>query len=94
MKSSGAAAPELPRGKETILGLYVTAKEAYEKWKANPEREKILDDRTTEEFLFVGHPAMAWNIPAFSSDMNGWKNPGVPWTYEVAPEGILLPKVR
>ena len=60
-----AATPELPKEKETTLGLYVTLKEAYEKWKADPEKIKILDVRTTEEFLFVGHPAMAWNIPAF-----------------------------
>ena len=26
--------PELPKEKQTTLGLYVTAKEAYEKWKA------------------------------------------------------------
>ena len=24
--------PELPKEKQTVLGLYVTAKEAYEKW--------------------------------------------------------------
>ena len=24
--------PELPKMKQTVLGLYVTAKEAYEKW--------------------------------------------------------------
>jgi rhodanese-related sulfurtransferase len=54
---------ELPKDKQTTLGLYVTAKEAYDKWKADPEKVKILDVRTTEEFLFIGHPAMAWNIP-------------------------------
>ena len=41
----------------------MTAKEAYEKWKAEPEKVMILDVRTPEEFLFVGHPAMAWKIP-------------------------------
>ena len=46
-----------------MLGLYVTSKEAYEKWKAEPEKVKILDVRTPEEFLFVGHPTMAWKIP-------------------------------
>ncbi len=25
----------LPKEKQTVLGLYVTAKEAYEKWKAD-----------------------------------------------------------
>jgi hypothetical protein len=51
------------KGKQTILGLYVTAKEAYEKWKAEPDKVKIIDVRTPEEFLFVGHPTMAWKIP-------------------------------
>ena len=44
----------LPEGKQTVLGLYVTAKEAYEKWKAAPDQVKIIDVRTPEEFLFVG----------------------------------------
>ena len=46
----------IPKGKQTALGLYVTAKEAYEKWKAEPEKVKIIDVRTPEEYLFVGHP--------------------------------------
>jgi len=53
----------IPKEKQTVLGLYVTAKEAYEKWQAEPEKVMILDVRTPEEFLFVGHPAMAWKIP-------------------------------
>lgn len=53
----------LPQGKQTTLGLYVTAKEAYEKWQAAPDQVKILDVRTPEEFLFVGSPDMAWRIP-------------------------------
>jgi rhodanese-related sulfurtransferase len=53
----------LPKEKQTLLGLYVTAKEAYEMWKAAPETVMILDVRTPEEFLFVGHPPMAWKIP-------------------------------
>jgi len=56
-------AASLPKGKQTALGLYVTAKEAYEKWQAAPEKVLILDVRTPEEFLFVGHPPMAWKIP-------------------------------
>ncbi len=56
----------LPKEKQTVLGLYVTAKEAYEKWQADPERVKILDVRTPEEYLFVGHPEMAWKIPVIA----------------------------
>ena len=159
--------------KQTVLGLYVTAREAYEKWKADPEKVKILDVRTPEEFLFVGHPSMAWKIPvaaqvyewdaekakfpmrlltdfvsrvkevakpedmilvmcrsggrsAIAANllaqagfknvynvidgmegdsvedpnsvfqgqrlMNGWKNAGCPWTYNLTPDRMLLPK--
>jgi len=50
---------------ETKLGLYVTAKEAYDMWRADPEEVKILDIRTLAEYIFVGHPPMAYSIPAF-----------------------------
>lgn len=56
---------ELPKEKQTTLGLYVTAKEAYEKWKSNPDGVSILDVRTPDEYINIGHAAMAWNIPAF-----------------------------
>ena len=61
---SQAANSELPKEKHTTLGLYLTAKEAYDKWKAEPEKVKIFDVRTPEEYLFVGHAEMAWNIPS------------------------------
>jgi rhodanese-related sulfurtransferase len=53
----------LPKGKQTVLGLYVSSREAYEKWRADPDKVKIIDVRTPEEYLFVGHPVMAWKIP-------------------------------
>jgi len=56
----------LPKEKQTALGLYITAKQAYEKWQADPESVMILDVRTPEEHLFVGHPTMAWKIPVIS----------------------------
>jgi rhodanese-related sulfurtransferase len=49
--------------KETVPGLYVTAREAYEAWKADPEQVIILDVRAFEEVLFVGFATMAWKIP-------------------------------
>ena len=48
--------------RQTSLGLYVTAKEAYDMWQADPGL-KILDVRTPEEYVFVGHAPMATNIP-------------------------------
>ena len=35
--------------RQTVLGLYVTAKEAYDMWQADPEGVTILDVRTPEE---------------------------------------------
>ncbi len=61
--SSAAADRQLPDRKQTTLGLYVTAKEAYEMWLAAPDQVKIIDVRTPEEYALIGHPEMAWNIP-------------------------------
>ena len=61
--ASQAVRAQLPAEKQTTLGLYVTAREAYEKWKAAPDKVIVVDVRTPEEFLFVGHADMAWNIP-------------------------------
>ena len=49
--------------KLTTLGLYVTAREAYEMWKADPERVKVLDVRTFEEYVLIGHAEIAANVP-------------------------------
>ena len=54
---------QVPKGKQTTLGLYVTAAQAYDMWKAAPDKVKVIDVRTPEEFAFVGHPEMAYNIP-------------------------------
>jgi len=164
---------ELPAKKQTSLDLYVTSAEAYAKWQASPESVKILDVRTPEEYIFVGHAPMAYNVPiaeqsyewdpitnefkmkqvssfveqvknialptdtilvtcrsggrsamavnqlaaagylyvynisdGFEGDMvkdstslyykkrivNGWKNSGLPWTYELSKDLIVLPE--
>ena len=171
--SVAAQAP--PESKQTTLGLYLTARQAYDRWKAAPDDIIILDVRTPEEFLFVGHPTMAWNIPAFlqsyqwdaqqerfpmspnpdflaqvmsiaaptdtlfvmcrsggrsaravnrlaeagfatvyniidgmEGDLiedpesayrgqrhkNGWKNTGLPWTYDIDPDRMLIPEAK
>ena len=58
-----SSARQLPAEKQTTLGLYVTARDAYEMWKSSPDKVTVLDVRTPEEYLFVGHAEMAWNIP-------------------------------
>jgi len=64
---TGAPAPaldasEIPKSKQTTLGLYITSVEAFEKWRLDPQI-RILDCRTPEEYVFVGHASMALNIP-------------------------------
>ena len=61
--ASPVAEESLPKGKQTVVGLYLTAKQAFELWQASPDKVRIIDVRTPEEFIFVGHPDMALNIP-------------------------------
>ena len=57
------AASDLPKEKQTALGLYLTAKEAFSKWHVDSDKVVVLDVRTPEEYIFVGHAPMARNIP-------------------------------
>ena len=54
---------QVPEKKQTTLGLYVTSQEAYAMWKDKPESIHVIDVRTPEEYVFIGHPEMAANIP-------------------------------
>jgi len=58
------AVPEIPKDKQTTLGLYVTAKEAYDMWQKDQQKIKIIDCRTPEEYAFIGHAPMATNVPS------------------------------
>jgi len=64
-EAAAAAGPtmDVPESNRTALGLYVTPGEAYARWKADPEKVHILDVRTFEEYIFVGHFEFAKNIP-------------------------------
>jgi rhodanese-related sulfurtransferase len=77
-RAGAPAKPELPKGKQTVLGLYVTAAEAYDMWRAAPDKVKVIDVRMPEEFAFVGHPAMAVNIPLAFVD---YERKGIKITY-------------
>ncbi len=59
---SAAGEPENPN-ERTKLGKYLTAVEAYAMWRSDPDGVKVLDVRTPEEYVYVGHPPMARNIP-------------------------------
>ncbi|MCA8942015.1 MAG: sulfurtransferase [Planctomycetes bacterium] len=72
---AGGPAPvdlgNLPTSKQTTLGLYVTAPQAWDMWQADPEHVVLVDVRTPEEYLFVGHPTGARNVPFVFVD-NQW----------------------
>ena len=72
--------------RQTSLGLYVTAKEAYDMWQADPG-VKILDVRTPEEFVFVGHAPMAVNIP-FALQTYEWDPEKKALRWELNPEFV------
>ena len=49
--------------RQTSLGLYATAREAHDMWKADPQGVRLLDVRSPEEYVFIGHAPMARLIP-------------------------------
>jgi rhodanese-related sulfurtransferase len=85
--SESQTVEELPALKQTNLGLYVTAKEAYEKWEADPENVFVLDVRTPEEYIFVGHADMAWNIPLAFQTYN-WDSTKQEFAIRLNPEFV------
>lgn len=62
--ASVAGTPPLDPKKHTEAGKYLSSLEAYEMWKTNPDKIKIIDCRTREEYTFVGHATMAFNVPS------------------------------
>jgi rhodanese-related sulfurtransferase len=65
--ATGLDEGSVPQSKRTSLGLYITAADAYEKWKADPENVKLIDVRTPDEFRMIGFPEMAAKIPLSAS---------------------------
>ena len=66
--ASPATSTQVPAEKQTTLGLYATAREAYDQWKAAPDKVTILDVRTIEEYMWVGHTSMGWLVPVVAVD--------------------------
>jgi rhodanese-related sulfurtransferase len=52
-----------PGGTAATSGLSCTPQEAFRMWQAAPDKVYILDVRTSEEYVFIGHAPMARNIP-------------------------------
>jgi rhodanese-related sulfurtransferase len=67
LPAMGMEKAPLSQSKRTSLGLYITAADAFKKWKADPENVKIIDVRTPGEFREIGFPEMATKIPLTAS---------------------------
>ena len=62
---------KLKKKKQTSLGLYLTAKQAYDMVKANHSKTLFVDVRTRSEVNFLGMPTLAdANVPYM--EMNEW----------------------
>jgi len=93
MFAFGVNATELPRSKQTVAGLYLTAQEAYDLRSKDP-RSLLIDIRTLAEVNFLGMPTVAdANIEYERMDAQGRFNqkkgsislsPNLEFTQEVA----------
>lgn len=64
---------QLPAGKRTIAGKYLSAKETYEMVVANPKKVFFVDVRTPAETQFVGiADQVNLNIPYMLDDYSSW----------------------
>jgi rhodanese-related sulfurtransferase len=88
MRNMELTTQEVPKSNQTKLGLYATPREANEMWEADPDNVTILDVRSFEEYVFVGHPLMAKNVPlAFLK----YERPPVDAEPMVTERGVLPP---
>jgi rhodanese-related sulfurtransferase len=88
---AGLGEAEVPEGKRTGLGLYATAADAFQAWEAAPDDVVILDVRTPEEFMFVGHPEMAIHVPMFMQTLNWNERRG---GFDMAPNPQFIDTVK
>ncbi len=88
--SSNHPIETIAEARRTSLGLYVTAKEAYDMWQADPGL-RILDVRTPEEYVFVGHAPMAMNIP-FALQTYEWDPEKKAFRWEANPDFVAAVK--
>jgi rhodanese-related sulfurtransferase len=65
--ATGLDEGSLPQSKRTSLGLYITAADAYDMWKADPANVKMIDVRTPDESRMIGFPEMVAKIPLTAS---------------------------
>lgn len=70
---AGNATPNIPEQKQTQLGLYMSAQDAFEAKKSDANKVLFVDVRTPEEFEYVGHATpVDINIPFKKTDYSQW----------------------
>lgn len=85
---------ELSKKKETTLGLYVTATEAYDMLKGHTAETLFIDVRTRAEVAFLGMPTIAdANIPyMLAGEWADWDEKKQ--TYKLTPNSGFLTEVE
>jgi rhodanese-related sulfurtransferase len=63
---TAAAEVHVPPGKQTSLGLYITAENAHRAMRKDASL-KLVDVRTPEEFSQIGHAVGSWHVPLSQS---------------------------
>lgn len=73
--SAPAISATIPADSQTVLQLYLTPKEAYQKMLAHPRDILFIDVRTPCEVQFNGMPTIAdINIPVENIDLTRWND--------------------
>ena len=66
---------KLSKKKQTKLGLYMTAKQAYKHTMANMDKTLFVDIRTPSELNYLGAPTvMDAHVPTVFMDSSGWND--------------------
>ncbi len=97
LSSSLIASPalaDLSKKKQTELGLYVTASEAYEMLDGHANDTLFIDVRTRAEVAFLGMPTIAdANLPyLLAGEWDEWDEKKM--TYKLTPNSGFLPAVE
>ncbi|WP_244483288.1 rhodanese-like domain-containing protein [Mesorhizobium sp. 1M-11] len=87
---------DLPKAKQTKLGLYLTPQEAFDKVSAEADKVLFLDVRTPAEVIYVGMPSAAdANIPYMvQPDFPVWDETRSTFKLEPNPDFVSDVRVR
>ncbi|MET3792000.1 rhodanese-like domain-containing protein [Aquamicrobium terrae] len=91
-----AEGTDVPKSKQTSLGLYLTPAEAHEKVEATPSEVLFVDVRTPAEVTYVGMPADAdANIPYMMlPDFPSWDEEKSTFKLEANPDFVAAVRSR